>query len=218
MTHTDSSMRSPDLAYEYALRDTGCTLIAGLDEAGRGAWAGPVVAAAVVLPIHRFDLAHVLDGVRDSKRMTRLQREVWQARIFEVALAIGIGEASAQEIDETGLITSTRTAMGRALDKLKIEPEHLLIDHMRLPQHELPQTAITRGDGCILSIAAASVVAKVARDRAMIALEAKYPGYGFARHKGYGTQFHRMALQRLGPCTIHRKSYAPVAAQCLPSL
>ncbi|NIS82377.1 MAG: ribonuclease HII [Anaerolineales bacterium] len=215
MTHADPAVHGPNLTYEYALRDTGCALIAGLDEAGRGAWAGPVVAAAVMLPIQRFDLAQILVGVRDSKRMTPLQRETWYARIFDVALAIGVGEASAHEIDEAGLIASTRLAMLRALDKLKIKPQHLLLDHIRLPQQELPQTPITRGDGCTLTIAAASVVAKVARDRAMIANEAMYPGYGFAQHKGYGTRFHHQALQQLGPCPIHRKSYAPVAAQCL---
>lgn len=212
MSDADPTNPTPDLSHEYSLRQAGCTYIAGVDEAGRGAWAGPVVAAAVVLPLHRSDLAHQLHGVRDSKKMTPAQREAWLSAICELALATGVGIASAQEVDRVGLLPATRIAMLRALDKLRVRPQHVLIDHIPIPEVALPQTPITRGDGLVLSIAAASILAKVTRDRTMCALEADFPGYGFARHKGYGTPHHRLALQRLGPCAIHRMSYAPVSA------
>jgi ribonuclease HII len=204
--------RHPDLAFEFALQQGGCVHVAGIDEAGRGAWAGPVVAAAVVLPLDRFDLASLLDGVRDSKAMTPNQRQKWASCITRVALSVGIGRASHEEVDQLGLITATRSAMARALTDLCILPEHLLIDHLLIPEIPLPQTALTHGDSRALSIAAASVLAKVSRDRTMIRLDEDYPGYGFAHHKGYGTARHRAALQSLGPCPIHRRTYAPVAA------
>jgi ribonuclease HII len=166
----------------------------------------------VVLPLNRFDLANVLMGVRDSKQMSRAQREVWAIQIAQVALAVGIGIASAQEVDNFGLIPATRKAMKLAIANLKLPPEHLLIDHLKLPDVKLPQIALTRGDSRALSIATASIIAKVARDKTMHSFEATYPGYGFSRHKGYGTSAHREALQRLGPCSIHRRSFAPVAA------
>jgi ribonuclease HII len=212
MTRIDLARRRPDLTFEYALLQSGCVRVAGLDEAGRGAWAGPVTAAAVVLPLNRFDLANVLMGVRDSKQMSRAQREVWAIQIAQVALAVGIGIASAQEVDNFGLIPATRKAMKLAIANLKLPPEHLLIDHLKLPDVKLPQIALTRGDSRALSIATASIIAKVARDKTMHSFEATYPGYGFSRHKGYGTSAHREALQRLGPCSIHRRSFAPVAA------
>lgn len=187
-------------------------LIAGLDEAGRGAWAGPLVAAAVILPVERSDLLDRLCGVRDSKQMTPLQRLWWVERIAEVACCVGIGESSPSEVDELGPLAATRLAMSRALDALPCSPDHLVIDHLTLPEIPIPQTPITHGDARVLSIAAASVVAKVARDQWMASLETFYPGYGLARHKGYGTAMHRSALERLGPCAIHRLSYAPVAA------
>jgi ribonuclease HII len=202
----------PDLAFEFALLQGGCVYVAGIDEAGRGAWAGPVVAAAAVLPLDRFDLASSLDGVRDSKMMTPPQRQTWASRITRVALSVGIGRASPQEVDHLGLIAATRAAMARALTDLCLLPDHLLIDHLLIPEIPLPQTALTHGDSRALSIAAASVLAKVSRDQTMIRLDEAYPGYGFAHHKGYGTARHRLALHSLGPCPIHRRTYAPVAA------
>ncbi|HEY44448.1 MAG TPA: ribonuclease HII [Anaerolineae bacterium] len=216
MRRSVDGKRRPDLAFEHKLLGDGCFRIAGLDEAGRGAWAGPVVAAAVVLPLDRPDLAKVLIGVRDSKQMTPIQRESWASTIRQVALGVGLGVASSHEVDQDGLIAATREAMARALTDLNEKPEHLMIDHLPLPQIPLPQTVLTRGDARVLSIAAASVIAKVARDHMMVDLDEHHPGYGFARHKGYGTAQHRAALTHLGPCPSHRFSYAPVAA-CVPS-
>lgn len=210
MHRTEVAASQPDLLFELELLQSGCKLIAGVDEAGRGAWAGPVVAAAIILPIQRFDLAYQLNGVQDSKQMTPLQRAIWFSRINELAQTTAIGYATPQEIDTWGLSEATRKSMQRAITELDIEPQHLLIDHIHLPQTNLPQTAITHGDARILSIAAASVIAKVVRDRAMIAYSRRYPGYGFEKHKGYGTSAHREALHRLGPCEIHRSSYSPV--------
>jgi ribonuclease HII len=207
--------RRPDLAIEFELLDDGCSTLAGLDEAGRGAWAGPVVAAAVVLPLDRPDLAESLEGVRDSKQMTPNQRDLWASVIRRIALRIGLGVASSKEVDQQGLIAATREAMGRALEDLGTQPEHLLIDHLPLPDIPLPQTVLTRGDSRALSIASASVIAKVTRDQMMLDLDEHHPGYGFARHKGYGTPQHRAALTHLGPCPSHRFSYTPVAA-CVP--
>jgi ribonuclease HII len=201
----------PDLTNEITLQQTGLSRIAGLDEAGRGAWAGPVMAAAVMLPLERANLAQSLEGVRDSKQMTATQREIWASCIHHVAITVGLGVASAREVDKLGLITATRVAMVRALDDLCEPPEHLLIDYMLLPDVPLPQTALTRGDARTLSVAAASVVAKVTRDQAMVKMDTRYPGYGFDRNKGYGTHEHRAALKRLGPCPTHRRSYKPVA-------
>lgn len=201
----------PDLRVERRLRKAGFTLIAGLDEAGRGAWAGPVFAAAVILPVERRALLRRLRGVRDSKRMTPRQRTLWAERIKAEARAFSIGSASAAEIDRQGLIAATRAAMARAVAGLHTTPDHLLIDYITLPDLAFPQTALVKADLHQLSVAAASVLAKVARDEHMIALEAAYPGYGFAQHKGYGTRHHRDALRRLGPSAIHRRSYAPIA-------
>ena len=212
MGRPGKAQRRPDVTTEFELLRDGFSRIAGLDEAGRGAWAGPVIAAAVILPLQRFDLVRSLEGVRDSKQMTPKQRETWASRIYQVALTVGLGVASAEEVDQLGLIVATREAMTRALTDLCTPPEHLLIDHLRLPEVALPQTALTRGDSRVLSIAAASVIAKVARDQAMVALDASLPGYGFARNKADGTAEHRAALKRLGPCPFHRLTYAPVAA------
>lgn len=202
----------PDLAHELELKRHGHTLIAGLDEAGRGSLAGPVVAAVAVLPLERFDLARMLDGVRDSKLMPPKARQHWAAQIRQIALAAATGLASAAEVDQLGLLPATRLAMQRALSGLALTPSYLLIDHLRLPEVELPQLAITRGDQQVLSIAAASVLAKVTRDQLMRRLGERYPEYGFGQHKGYGTAMHRQALQQLGPCPAHRRSYAPVQA------
>jgi ribonuclease HII len=211
MPQTEVRASQPGLFYELELLRSGSMLIAGVDEAGRGAWAGPVVAAAVVLPVQRFDLAYKLNGVQDSKQMTPAQRAIWFSSIQEIAQSTAIGYATALEIDSIGLSAATRKAMQRAITQLAVEPQHLLIDHIRLPEVKVPQTAVTHGDASILSIAAASVIAKVARDRAMIAFGRLFPGYGFENHKGYGTSAHREALERLGACEIHRRSYSPIS-------
>jgi ribonuclease HII len=201
----------PDLVHERRLWESGARLVAGLDEAGRGAWAGPVVAAAVVFPANLEDLPGRLPGVRDSKVMTRRQRETWATRICELALTVGVGETPADQVDAIGLIAATRAAMRAALAALSLTPDHLLIDHLYLTGVSTPQTPLTHGDARVLSIAAASVIAKVTRDQRMTELDATYPEYGFALHKGYGTALHREALAAHGPSPIHRFTYAPVA-------
>lgn len=199
----------PDLSFETGLWANGLTLLAGLDEAGRGAWAGPVCAAAVILPPGNGVLAQLI-GVRDSKKMTPRQRARWADEIRLAASAWGIGFATSEEIDTHGIITATRLAMQRALEGCDCLPEHLLIDALRLPGVKLPQLALIKGDARSLSIAAASVLAKTARDAWMVALGEEYPQYGFAAHKGYGTRMHQEALARVGPCPAHRRSFAPL--------
>jgi len=211
MTRNDRG-RSPDLVLELALHNDGIAVIAGIDEAGRGAWAGPVVAAAVVLPLDNSNLESELDGVRDSKLLSARQRSHWAEIIRGIASATGVGQATAEEVDTLGLISATRSAMTRAFHELDPSPDHLLIDHILLPESDLPQTALPKGDAIVLSIAAASIVAKVTRDNIMIELEERFPGYGFPRHKGYGTSIHRQALGALGPSPVHRRSFAPIAA------
>ncbi len=201
----------PDLSFERALMAAGALRIAGVDEAGRGAWAGPVVAGAVILPLQERHLSQRLSGVRDSKQMTAPQRQAWDLCIRQVALAAAVGRAESEEVDALGLIAATRAAMLRALGGLGIAPDHVLIDHLRLPGVAWPQTAITHGDARALSIAAASVLAKVERDRIMVEMDALHPGYAFARNKGYGTAAHVASLLRAGPCPIHRFTYAPIA-------
>ena len=202
--------RRPDLIHELELRRLGHTLVAGLDEVGRGALAGPVVAAAVILPLDRFDLARALEGVRDSKQLSPPARRRWAVEIRRVALSVGIGQSSARELDRIGVLSATRLAMERALGELGALPSFLLIDHLRLINLDIPQRGITRGDQSVLSIAAASVIAKVARDQLMEKLGVRFPAYGFGRNKGYGTAHHRAALDRCGACPQHRRSYAPV--------
>ena len=181
-------MKVPSLRFEHRLRKRGFALIAGIDEAGRGAWAGPVVAAAVILPLDRSDLTKALKGVNDSKQLTARQRERWYPVIRSVALAVGVGGAGPEEIDRDGIVPATRAAMERALAMLAVPPDALLIDAVDLRAIvDLPQHSLVRGDSISLSIAAASIVAKVSRDRAMVKLDALYPGYGFWKHKGYGT-------------------------------
>jgi len=195
----------PDLTFESHLWQAGYRRVAGVDEAGRGAWAGPVAAAAVILPSVPYR-ARTLDGVRDSKQMTPLQRERLAPRIREAALAWGVGFASAAEIDSLGIVRATKLAAMRALEGLA--PDCLLTDYLVFPEVELPQTAVIKGDQKSLSVAAASVLAKTSRDAIMRDMEADYPDYGFGRHKGYGTQAHRLALMRLGKCATHRRSFA----------
>ena len=208
-------MPSPSLRWERKILRAGAQRVAGLDEVGRGAWAGPVIAAVVILPLPMRNLRSRLSGVRDSKQMTSLQRTQWAEAILGLA-EVGVGGATAQEVDQLGLIPATRLAMARALAGLASPPDHLLIDHLRLPDIPLPQTPLTFGDQISLSIAAASVVAKVRRDGLMDALDLEHPGFGFAQHKGYGTREHRRALAERGPSSIHRYSYVPVASRTFP--
>jgi ribonuclease HII len=201
---------NPTLDYERRLWQAGYRTVAGLDEAGRGAWAGPVVAAAVVLPPDREDLARNLAQVCDSKRLAPARRGALLALIQEQAVTLGVGAVPASEIDELGIVPATRQAMHRALQALSPAADYLLIDYVALPGLALCQQSMPKGDVHVLSIAAASIVAKVSRDRMMVHLDGRFPGYGFARHKGYGTAQHRAALAELGPSEIHRMSFAPL--------
>ncbi len=205
---------APDLRFERKLWASGCTAVAGLDEAGRGAWAGPVAAGAVIFP-QRDDLLTLLPRVRDSKRMTPIERAFWAKEIQAWALAYAVGFASNAEIDALGIVPATRLAMERALAGLAEPPAHLLIDALRLPSIALPQTSLIKGDARALSIAAASVLAKTTRDALMREMAAVYPQYGFDRHKGYGTAAHKAALDRFGPCAIHRMTFAPLREPAL---
>lgn len=182
--------------------------LAGLDEAGRGALAGPVAVGAVVLPDDAALLSRTLAGVRDSKQMTPLERETLAPRIQEASLSWSVGFASNEEIDAQGIVPATRLAALRALSGLSIRPQYLLTDfRLELPQLDISQTALVKGDALCLSIAAASVLAKTARDRLMRELDGLYQGYGLGKHKGYGTLAHRSALERLGVSPIHRRSF-----------
>lgn len=193
---------------ELALWRAGYRSVVGVDEVGRGPLAGPVVAAAVILP--PFLDAGWLPQVRDSKALTRLQRERLAVLIRDVALASSVGIRSAACIDRFGLAAATRFAVSDALDRLAVPPDFLLLDAFLHRPVEIDQIALIKGDARCLSIAAASIVAKVARDRILCDLERFFPGYGLAAHKGYGTAAHLAALDRLGPCAIHRRSFAPV--------
>jgi len=198
----------PTFAEEERLRAQGYRLIAGIDEAGRGPLAGPVVAAAVILPPE--ERPSWLSLVRDSKQLTQLRREAIFDCIVESGIAFGVGVVSHEVIDERGIAPATRLAMRYAVEQLSTRPDYLLIDHMRLPGVRIPQKGVVDGDSICVSIAAASIVAKVTRDRLMVELDGRYPGYGLAQHKGYGTREHLEALQKLGPCPIHRKTFQPV--------
>ena len=204
--------RLPHLQLELDLLAHGHRIVAGLDEAGRGAWAGPVVAAAVVLPLHRSDLSCVLSGVRDSKLLTPRRREELLPVIREVAWATGVGVAPSSYVDRYGVVAATRRAMRGAIRDLGLSPDYLLIDYLHLPNMAIAQKGIPKGDRRHLSIAAASIVAKVTRDRALCELDRQYRGYGFAKHKGYGTRQHAESLAHMGPCAVHRYSFAPVRA------
>jgi len=201
-----------DLSFESTVITTeNIFYIAGLDEAGRGALAGPVVAAAVILPLKKEkDLEELLE-VNDSKQLTAVRRETLFHLITRYALSFGIGQEPAQVIDEIGIIPATKRAMLTAVSHLRPAAEYLLIDgRIRLTAVNLPQQAIIRGDSKSLSIAAASILAKVTRDRIMIEYESKFPSYGFAQNKGYGTEAHRQAIEQYGPCLLHRYSFAPI--------
>jgi ribonuclease HII len=201
-------------APEQALRYQGYTLIAGVDEVGRGCLFGPVVAAAVILPVKTANLAR--HGLKDSKQLTREQREHLDRKIRKVALAVAIAEVDAETIDRINIYQASRLAMLHAVQRLTVAPDHLLIDAMLLDlaelSHPCAQTRLYYGDALSLSIAAASVVAKVHRDALMRELDLQHPQYGLASHKGYATAAHRKALREHGPCALHRRTFAPVAA------
>lgn len=196
----------PTLEWEAAVRATGWTRVAGVDEAGRGPLAGPVVAAAVVLPAD-VELA----GLRDSKCLPEPARERLYVQVLEAALGWAVGVASPEEIDRVNILRATHLAMARALATLSPGADGALVDGLPVRGLPCPHQAIVRGDACCMSIAAASVLAKVTRDRLMLALDEEHPGYGFARHKGYGTREHLQALRELGPLPCHRRSFRPVA-------
>ena len=209
----------PTLRAERLARRRGFQLIAGVDEAGRGCLAGPVVAGAVILPLDSSGQLERLGEVRDSKLLTAKQRQRLLGEIEAVALAIGVGVAPSWEIDQVGIVAATRRAMARAVHSLGLWPSLLLIDALRVPELACPQQAIIKGDRLCLSIAAASIVAKVRRDEWMCMLDQVWPGYGFSAHKGYPTPEHQRALVELGPCLIHRRTFGPVSAaweQCDP--
>jgi len=195
---------------ERRLRAAGFPRVAGVDEAGRGPLAGPVVAGAVVLPDLTASAAAELLLIRDSKMLSASQRRRAAALIHSLTDDIGIGVASVDEIDEHGIAPATKLAMRRALSGLRLPPDHLLVDAVRLDWNRLPCLALVRGDSLCTAIAAASIVAKVHRDALMDELDAVHPGYGFARHKGYAAPSHLEALARLGPSPAHRRSFAPL--------
>ena len=198
----------PSFVEERMLEAQGYRRVAGIDEVGRGPLAGPVVAAAVIVPC---DLdAPWLNLVRDSKQLSQSRRELLFHHIHEVATGIGIGLVQPEGIDDLGIVKATRVAMKLAVDQLWPPPESLLIDYMSLPEAKLPQKGITKGDSLCFSIACASIIAKVTRDHLMIELDRTYPGYGLTHHKGYGTREHLACLRRLGPSPIHRRSFKPV--------
>lgn len=188
----------------------GYQRVAGIDEAGRGALAGPVVAAAVIVPTHG-EQTGVWAEVADSKLLTPTVRTTLAREIRAAAVAWGIGAASALTIDQIGIAAATRQAMAQAVATLAVKPDYLLIDWVKLSQVNLPQESFVKADRHIVSVAAASILAKVYRDQWLIDLQNSYPAYGFARHKGYGTAAHLAALTQYGPCAEHRHTFAPIA-------
>jgi ribonuclease HII len=201
----------PSTDEELRMHRAGYRAIAGVDEVGRGCWAGPVVAAAVILPPELLRDPAPLAGVDDSKTLTASQREQLAVRITTLAEAWAVGSVPAHVIDSHGILAATRLAMEVALLRLPRLPDALLIDAVRLDGWRCEQLALIKGDERCMSIAAASIVAKVARDRTMAAIGRYLPHYGFAAHKGYGTAEHHRALLVLGPCAQHRRSFRPVA-------
>ncbi len=201
MARKTAALRAPDLLLESACPAPVC----GVDEAGRGPWAGPVSAGAVIL-----DPARIPPGLNDSKKLTARAREGLEIEIKASAIAWGVGFASVDEISELNILHAAGLAMRRAVESLGVSPAFALVDGNYPFQLPCPVRTVVGGDGKSLSIAAASILAKVARDRLMIEMDARYPGYGFAGHKGYGAPAHISALARLGPCEIHRTTWAPV--------
>jgi ribonuclease HII len=188
----------------FVFDDTG-QILAGVDEVGRGPLAGPVVAAAVILDPHR-----PVEGLKDSKKLSERRREELAGLIRERALAWSLGRAEVHEIDDINILQASLLAMQRAVAALSMAPELVLVDGNRCPRLDYPSQAVVRGDALVPAISAASIIAKVSRDREMIELDGSYPGYGLAKHKGYPSKAHLAALQTLGVTPVHRRSYAPV--------
>ena len=190
--------------YENELYNKGINLIAGIDEVGRGPLVGPVVTAAVILPKDYYD-----ERINDSKKITEKKREMLYDVIMENAISVGIGMSSNEIIDEINILEATKKAMKEAIDNLNVKPEHLLIDAVKLDT-SIPSTSIIKGDAKSQSIAAASIIAKVTRDRMMIELDKKYPEYGYAKHKGYPTKDHIEAVKKYGVKDFYRFTFAPI--------
>ena len=193
------------LKYEKELYQKGIKLIAGTDEVGRGPLVGPVVAAAVILPVN-----YHLEGLDDSKKLTEKKREKYYDILYKDAISIGIGIVDNKKIDEINILEASRLAMKLAIDNLSVKPEHILSDAMKLNNQNIPYTDIIHGDALSISIAAASVIAKVTRDRMMYDLDKLYPEYGFAKHKGYPTKLHLDNLKKYGVLDNYRFTYKPV--------
>ena len=203
MTRGDSY--KPDFSFELSALAQGFSRVCGIDEAGRGPWAGPVVAAAVIL-----DPQNIPAGLNDSKKLTEAKRETLFGEI-EATSKVGVGIGDETRIDRDNILTTTLWAMAEAVRNLDALPQFALVDGNRAPKLSCGVQTIVSGDARSLSIAAASIIAKVTRDRIMVALDREFPDYGFARHKGYGTAYHHAALQKFGPCIYHRSSFAPIA-------
>jgi ribonuclease HII len=197
------------LFFETMARRQGYRAVAGIDEAGRGPLAGPVVAAAVILP-EEFDLP----GLNDSKQLSEKKRNQLYPLIHEQAIAVGIGVGRADEVDEINILQATLKGMSRAVGRLSLVPDFLLVDGITPIPINIEQKTLKKGDSRSLSIAAASVIAKVVRDRIMVAYDRLFPEYGFAGHKGYGSQKHRDAVAKYGPCICHRRTFAGVKEHC----
>lgn len=198
------------LLYENECLNNGYNFVCGIDEAGRGPLAGPVFAAAVILPVNA-----VIEGVNDSKKISEKKREELFETIKQKALAYSVAYASEKEIDEINILNSTFLAMSRAVDSLKIKPDIILVDGDKSPNLDIPTKCIIKGDTKSQSVAAASILAKVSRDRLMKELSIKYPGYQFEKHKGYGTALHRELIRKHGCCPIHRKTFLrKILADC----
>jgi ribonuclease HII len=204
-----SELEQSTLFFEIMARRQGYQAVAGIDEAGRGPLAGPVVAAAVILPEH-FELP----GLNDSKQLSEKKRNELYPLIHEQAIAVGIGVSRADEVDQINVLQATLKGMNRAVARLSVSPDFLLVDGITPVPTLIEQKTLKKGDSRSLSIAAASVVAKVVRDRIMVAYDRLFPEYGFAGHKGYGSQKHREAVARYGPCVCHRRSFAGVKEHC----
>jgi len=204
----------PTLDYELDWIKKDFALVAGIDEAGRGAWAGPVVAAAVIFDLDtrkkRNALLRELTTINDSKKLSARQRELARELIETHALAIGVGQADNVEIDARGILPATRLAMCRAIAQLALAPNALLIDAVHLPAIDIAQRSFNFADSLSLSVAAASIIAKTTRDALMCAHERDYPQYQFSKHKGYGTAAHRLALDTHGACALHRMTFRPL--------
>ena len=200
----------PNLDIEQQLHQQGHTLVAGVDEVGRGSLAGPVVAGAVILPANIGPSKPWLRLINDSKKLTPNQRELALTHIHKNAIAVSLGQAEVHEIDALGIVKATKLAMVRSVKNLPCEPQYLLIDFLHLGESGIEYLALTRGDSRCCSIAAASIAAKIYRDQLLIQADDLYPGYGFRRHKGYGTAEHLRMLKQLGPSPIHRMSFAPI--------